>query len=168
MARKSRFGKTFYSCSTFPECDVIVNELSQIEGKYPNHPRTAYVKKLKKGRRGATASKEKEEAKEKPAAKKSSTKKTAVKKTVEKKKTARIQPAVTVKKDLAYIVGSSELTRGEVIKKLWDYIKANNLQDPKNKRLIVPDAALAKVFGSKEPVDMMKLAGIVNKHLEKK
>ena len=87
---------------------------------------------------------------------------------MEKKKTARIQPAVTVKKDLASIVGSSELTRGEVIKKLWDYIKANNLQDPKNKRLIVPDAALAKVFGSKEPVDMMKLAGIVNKHLEKK
>ena len=51
VARKSRYGKTFYSCSTFPECDVIVNDLAQMETKYPNHPRTPYEKKTKKGRR---------------------------------------------------------------------------------------------------------------------
>ena len=52
VARRSRFGKTFYSCSTYPECDVIVNDLDQLEEKYPHHPRTAYVKKKKsfKGR----------------------------------------------------------------------------------------------------------------------
>ena len=44
VARKSRFGKIFYSCSTFPECDVIVNDLEQLETKYPNHPRTAFQK----------------------------------------------------------------------------------------------------------------------------
>ena len=49
VARKSRFGKIFYSCSTFPECDVIVNQLDQLEAKYPNHPRTPYQKKEKKG-----------------------------------------------------------------------------------------------------------------------
>lgn len=159
VARKSRFGKTFYSCSTFPECDVIVNDLAQLETKYPEHPRTAYVKKAKKGRRGAAA--------KEPAAKASSKKSTSKKKTGVKKTSTRVQPTVKIKDDLADVVGAKELTRGEIIKKLWDYIKAHNLQDPNNKRLIVPDAALAKVFGHKEPVDMMKLAGIVNKHLEK-
>ena len=47
-ARKSRFGKTFYSCSTFPECNVIVNDFDQLAEKYPNHPRTAYEKKVRK------------------------------------------------------------------------------------------------------------------------
>ncbi|MFQ5729291.1 MAG: topoisomerase DNA-binding C4 zinc finger domain-containing protein [Waddliaceae bacterium] len=50
VARKSRFGKTFFSCSTFPKCDVIVNDLSQLQSKYAEHPRTPYVKKNKKGR----------------------------------------------------------------------------------------------------------------------
>lgn len=154
VARKSRFGKTFYSCSTFPECNVIVNDLSQLESKYPDHIRTPYVKKAKKGRKPSP---------EKDTTKKS--RKTAAPKT--KKTTTRSQPAVKIKSDLAAVVGASELPRGEIIKKLWDYIKANQLQDPNNKRLIVPDSALAKVFGGKTPIDMMKLAGIVNKHIEK-
>lgn len=157
VARKSRFGKTFYSCSTFPECNVIVNDLSQLESKYPDHPRTAYVKKPKRG---------KKEAAEKTLAEKKG-KKTTAKKPTEKKKSTRTQPAVKVKEDLAAIIGSSEMPRGEIIKKLWDYIKEHQLQDPQNKRLIVPDAALSKVFGSKDPIDMMKLAGHVNKHIEK-
>ncbi|MCI0381704.1 MAG: type I DNA topoisomerase [Chlamydiae bacterium] len=47
MMRKSRFGKTFFSCSNFPDCDVIVNDLSKLQEKYVNHPKTAYVKKIK-------------------------------------------------------------------------------------------------------------------------
>merc|ERR1712000_244550 len=50
VARKSRFGKTFFSCSNFPDCDVIVNELDQLASKYPDHPKTAYEKKTKKGK----------------------------------------------------------------------------------------------------------------------
>lgn len=167
VARKSRFGKTFFSCSTFPECDVIVNDLSQLESKYPDHPRTAYVKKAKKGRYSkATAEKESTKKASSPkAAKKVGAKKAVTKKAETKKTTTRSQPSVKLKDDLAEIVGAAEMPRGEIIKKLWDYIKANNLQDPNNKRLIVPDASLAKVFGGKEPVDMMKLAGIVNKNL---
>lgn len=158
VARKSRFGKTFYSCSTFPDCDVIVNDLSQLEEKYPDHPRTAYVKKAKRGRKGAE---EKEPVKTK------TTKKATAKKSESKKKTTRTQPAVKLKGPLSDLIGATELPRGEIIKKLWDYIKSNNLQDPNNKRLIVPDAALAKVFGGKEAIDMMKLAGLVNKQIEK-
>lgn len=47
VARRSRFGKIFYSCSTFPECDVIVNQLDQLPVKYANHPRTPYQKKIR-------------------------------------------------------------------------------------------------------------------------
>lgn len=164
VARKSRFGKTFYSCSTFPECDVIANDLTQLEAKYPDHPRTAYVKKPKKGRRGSAATDKAEDAPKSTSKKK----KAPVKKTPAKKASSgALQKAVKIKDPLAHIVGASEMPRGEIIKKLWDYIKAHNLQDPKNKRMIQPDDLLAKVFGSKEAVDMMKLAGIVNKQIEK-
>jgi DNA topoisomerase I len=155
-ARKSRFGKTFYSCSTFPECDVIVNDLSQLDTKYVDHPRTAYVKQAKKGRFGKKAASG-ESAK--PAAK-AKTKAPAAKKT-------RKMPEVHLSKELADVVGSQTMPRAEVLKKLWDYIRANNLQDPTNKRSIRPDAKLAKVFGTKDPVDMFKMTGLVNAHMNK-
>lgn len=157
VARKSRFGKTFYSCSTFPECDVIVNNLDDLETKYPDHPRTAYVKKSRFG-------KGKKEAKPKASAKKS---KTTAKEKVEKPKKARTSPSVKLSKDLAAVVGGTEMPRTEVTKKIWEYIKAHNLQDAQNKRLIRPDAALAKVFGSPEPLDMFKMTAVLTTHMEK-
>lgn len=161
VARKSRFGKTFFSCSTFPECNVIVNELDQLATKYPEHPRTAYEKKAKKGFGKAKA----EKAPAKKAAKTTKTK--AVKEPKEPKaKKTRVMPAKKLSADLAAVCGSDALPRGEVLKKLWDYIRANDLQDSKNKRQINPDEKLAKVFGNNEPVDMFKLAGIIGKHLE--
>ncbi len=69
--------------------------------------------------------------------------------------------------ELQAITGAAELTRGEVLKKVWEYIKKHKLQDSKNKRLIVPDAKLAKVFGSKEPVDMMRISSLIGPHLKK-
>ncbi len=147
-ARKSRFGKTFFSCSNFPDCDVIVSTLDQLEAKYDaKHPKTAYVKKSRfgRGKKGA-----KEAA---PSAKKS-------------KKTTT-QAVYKLSPDLASLLGQEELSRPEVTKQLWVYIKAHNLQDPSNKRLIRPDAKLAKIFGSKEPLDMFKLAAVLNKHLKK-
>jgi DNA topoisomerase-1 len=71
---------------------------------------------------------------------------------------------MTLSPELKAVVGDEKLSRGEVTKKLWDYIKKHKLQDPKNKRRIIPDSKLAKVFGSKAAVDMMQLAGILNKH----
>lgn len=149
VARKSRFGKTFYSCSTFPECDVIVNDISQLNTKYAEHARTAYVKKTKgKGKEVTKRGRPKKEAAG-----------------TEKKK--RVMAASKLSAELADVVGVPELSRGEAMKHLWDYIKANNLQDTKNKRIINPDEKLTKLFGSAEPVDMFKMAGIISKHIGK-
>lgn len=151
IQRRSRFGKPFFSCSNYPDCDVIVNKLEDLEQKYPNHPKTPYVKKESRfGKKG----------KGKPEAKKKEKKAPS-----KKAKPTRKQTAYTLSKELSAVVGESELSRPEVTKKLWEYIKAHNLQSSKNKRLIVPDAKLAKVFGSKEALDMMKLAGVLSKHL---
>lgn len=65
---------------------------------------------------------------------------------------------------LAAVIGTEPVARTEVIKKLWDYIKANGLQDKVNKRAINADAKLKPVFG-KDQVTMFELAGIVGKHL---
>jgi upstream activation factor subunit UAF30 len=63
-------------------------------------------------------------------------------------------------KELAAVVGSKPLPRAEVVSKVWDYIKKNNLQDPANKREIVADEKLQAVFG-KNRVTMFEM----NKHL---
>ncbi|RMX08066.1 DNA topoisomerase III [Corticibacter populi] len=65
---------------------------------------------------------------------------------------------------LAAVVGAEPLPRTEIVKKLWDYIKANNLQDPKNKRNINADAKLKPIFG-KDQVSMFELAGLIGKHV---
>lgn len=143
--RKSRFGKTFFSCSTFPECDVIVNDLDSLNEKYISHPRTPYVKKTKGGR----------PAKGKGAAKKAPA-----------KKGKRTMPTLELSPELGKIVGGSSMPRAEVLKKVWDYIRAHNLQDPKDKRKIIPDASLSKVFGTKEATDMFKMTGLLAKHMK--
>lgn len=66
--------------------------------------------------------------------------------------------------ELQEIVGAKKLTRPQVVKKLWVYIKAKKLQDTKNRRMIVPDKKMSAVIGSK-PVDMLKLAGKLSKHI---
>lgn len=68
--------------------------------------------------------------------------------------------------DLAAVIGPGPLPRTEIAKKLWAYIKKHNLQDPNNKRLIKPDAKLAKVFGSPTPIDMFKMTSVISKHLK--
>ena len=66
---------------------------------------------------------------------------------------------------LAAVIGNDPVARTEVVKKLWDYIKAHNLQDPKDKRVIHADAKLQAVFG-KDQAGMFEIAGIVGKHLQ--
>lgn len=170
VARKSRYGKTFYSCSTFPDCDVIVNDLTQLDSKYPEHPRTAYVKQPKKGRFGSKAKPTaKTSAKPKAAPTKSASKtKAKVKTSKASEKKTRTMPEAPLSKDLALIVGQESMSRGAVMKKVWEYIRAHGLQDANNKRLIHPDAQLAKVFGTKEAVDMFKMTALLSTHIGKK
>ncbi len=66
---------------------------------------------------------------------------------------------------LAAVVGSESLTRDEVVKRLWDYIKANKLEDEHNKRMINSDPKLKKIFG-KQRVSMFEMAGLISKHLD--
>ena len=77
---------------------------------------------------------------------------------------AAFMKPLTPSAELAAVVGANPLPRTEVIKKLWDYIKAHNLQDAQNKRNINADEKLAKVFGKKQ-VTMFEMAGLVGKHL---
>lgn len=76
-----------------------------------------------------------------------------------------MQP-VNISDDLAAVIGAGPLPRTEIIKKLWAYIKKNHCQDTKNKRNIIPDEKLAKVFGSKNPIDMFQMTKKVSKHIK--
>ena len=80
------------------------------------------------------------------------------------KNSAFMKP-MTISSDLAAVVGKGPMPRSEVVKKLWVYIKKNDLQDPKNKRNINGDADLVKVFGGKKTVSMFEMTKLVSKHL---
>ncbi len=71
---------------------------------------------------------------------------------------------MTVSPELAEVVGKGPMPRSEVVKKLWAYIKKNDLQNPKNKRNILADDKLAEIFGKKE-VTMFEMTKLVSKHL---
>jgi len=101
-------------------------------------------------------------AKKVPAKKAAS--KTAAVKTPRKTATKTPAAGLTPSEALAAVIGPEAVARPQVIKKLWDYIKANSLQDAANKRAINADAKLLAVFG-KPQVTMFELAGIVGKHL---
>ena len=72
---------------------------------------------------------------------------------------------MTISADLAAVIGAGPMPRSEVVKKLWEYIKANNLQDPANKRNINADDKLKKVFGGKATVNMFEMTKLVSAHL---
>lgn len=81
------------------------------------------------------------------------------------KTNSQFMKPVTPSADLAEVVGNKPIPRTEITKKLWAYIKKNNLQDPKNKRNINADDKLKKVFGGKKTVNMFEMTKLVSKHL---
>jgi chromatin remodeling complex protein RSC6 len=107
----------------------------------------------------------------KAAPKKAAPKKAAAKKAAPKKAARKANPGLsaplTVTPQMAEIVGNKPLPRTQIIKKIWDYIKANKLQDKTNKRMINADAKLLVVFAGKKQVSMFELAKIVNNHVQK-
>ena len=112
-------------------------------------------------------------AKKKPVAKKAAVKKKpAAKKAPAKKKSAvkrKPNPAfmkpMTPSAALAAVVGAKPIPRTEVTKKIWAYIKKNDLQDSKNRRNINADDKLKPVFGGKKQVSMFEMTKLVNNHL---
>lgn len=103
----------------------------------------------------------------KKAAPKSAAPKKAAPKKVAKKRTpnAAFMKALTVSPALAAVIGDKPVPRTEVVKKLWIYIKKNNLQDAKNRRMINADDKLKVVFGGKGQVSMFDMTKLVSKHL---
>ena len=114
------------------------------------------------------ATKKKKTATKKPvkkAVKKTAAKKPAKKAATKRKPNAKFMAPMNVSEALAAVVGSKPLPRTEVTKKLWAYIKKNNLQDAKERRNINADDALKAVFGGKKTVSMFEMTKLVNKHL---
>lgn len=74
---------------------------------------------------------------------------------------APVQPSA----ELGAVVGNEKLPRSQVISKVWDYIKSNNLQNPENKREIVADDKLKKVFG-RDRVTMFEMNKYISQHVK--
>lgn len=66
---------------------------------------------------------------------------------------------------LAAVIGPDSLSRGQVMVKIWEYIKSNNLQNPQNKRNIIADAKLLPLFGGKKEVTMFEMTKLISAHL---
>jgi upstream activation factor subunit UAF30 len=90
----------------------------------------------------------------------------ATKKKSARKPNAAFMKPVTPSSALAAVIGNKAVPRTEVVKKIWDYIKKNKLQDKKNKRMINADAALKVVFGGKNQISMFELAKVVSKNVK--
>ena len=101
----------------------------------------------------------------KKAAKKAAPKKAAKKKSARKPNAAFMAP-LTVSSTLAEVIGSKPMPRTEIVKKIWDYIKKNGLQDKKNRRMINADEKLRPIFG-KSQISMFELAKAVNNQVKK-
>ncbi|MEO7992214.1 MAG: SWIB/MDM2 domain-containing protein [Chryseolinea sp.] len=92
--------------------------------------------------------------------------KKAVAKKAKRKPNAAFMAPLTLSPALSEVVGSKPLPRTEIIKKIWEYIKKNKLQDAKNRRMINADAKLKVVFGGKGQISMFELAKVINKHVK--
>jgi chromatin remodeling complex protein RSC6 len=84
--------------------------------------------------------------------------------TTEKKTNPALMKPMRPSKELAEIVGPEPLARTEITKRIWDYIKKHNLQNPANKREIVADEKLERIFGAKS-VNMFEMTKLINQHL---
>lgn len=104
-----------------------------------------------------------------PAAKAATAKKAAPEKTAAtpaRKPNAAFMKPMTPSAALATVVGATPLPRTEVTKKVWEYIKKLNLQDPQNKRMINADANLKTIFDGKEQVSMFEMTKLISNHLK--
>ena len=150
LKKRSRYNKTFYSCSEYPNCSVVGNTIDTGISKYTGTEKTPYEKKTTKKKTLEKSNKNKA---------KNSTKK---KKEVSSRKGSLLRPSP----ELAQILGEQLITRGEATKKIWEYIKKSHLQDPMNKKRLIPDDKLQKIIGA-ESIDMFQFPKLISEHLFK-
>ena len=127
----------------------------------------------KKAKKSAKKAAKKSPKKAKKAAKKSakkapkkSAKKSAKKAGKKRKPNAAFMAPLTLSPALAEVVGNRPMPRTEIIKRIWDYIKKNGLQDSKNRRMINADGKLKPLFGGKGQISMFELAKVVNNNVK--
>ena len=118
------------------------------------------AKKAKKAAKKAV-----KKAPAKKAAKKAPAKKAAKKSGAKRKPNAAFMAPKQPDAALGAVVGNNPIPRTEITKKLWQYIKRNNLQDAKERRMINADDKLKPVFGGKGQVSMFDMTKLVSKHL---
>ncbi|KAK7253196.1 hypothetical protein RIF29_37719 [Crotalaria pallida] len=82
-------------------------------------------------------------------------------------KTRGIMKPRRVSPEMQALVGVPEISRTQALKLIWAHIKANNLQDPENKRVIICDEKLKKVFAGRDQVGMLEIAGLISPHFLK-
>ena len=123
-------------------------------------------KAAKKAAPAKKASAKKTASKKAAPAKKAAPKKVAPKKTAAKKRTpnAAFMKAMTPSGQLAAIIGERPVPRTEVTKKVWEYIKKNNLQDANKRTMINADPKLREIF-KKNQVSMFEMTKLINNHL---
>jgi chromatin remodeling complex protein RSC6 len=128
------------------------------------------AKKVKKAAKKAAPKKAAKKAAPKKAAPKKAAKKAAPKKAAKKKSARKPNAAfmapLNLTPALADVIGSKPAPRTEIIKKIWDYIKKNKLQDQTNKRMINADAKLKVLFAGKTQISMFDLAKIVSSNVK--
>lgn len=139
---------------------ILINPLIS---KIYNH----MAKAKKAAKKAAPKKAVKKAAPKKAAAKKAAPKKAAkpAKKKSARKPNAAFMKALTPSAALGAVIGTKGVPRTEAVKKIWDYIKKNKLQDAKNKRMINADDKLKVVFGGKGQVSMFDMAKHLAKHL---
>ncbi len=140
--------------------DKVSFEFEPRTSKYPPRKTPAKFAAGAKTPAGKTAAGKGAVKTAKAPAKKAAAKKAAAVKLPRKAAVGNLTPSA----ELAAVIGSAQVARTEVIKKLWDYIKTQGLQDASNKRAINADAKLHPVFG-KDQITMFELAGLIGKHL---
>jgi chromatin remodeling complex protein RSC6 len=67
--------------------------------------------------------------------------------------------------ELEAVTGKGPMSRGQVMKKVWEYIKKNNLQNPANKRNIMTDALMVKICGGKKEINMFEMTKMIMQHV---
>ena len=132
-------------------------------GKKAAAPKKAAAKKAVKSAPKKAAPKA---AAKKAAPKKAATPKKAAAKKSSSATSTGLKAPLTPDPALSAVIGSKPVPRTEIVKKIWDYIKQNKLQDQTNKRMINADDKLRAVFGGKSQVSMFELSREINKHVK--
>jgi chromatin remodeling complex protein RSC6 len=163
MARAKKSGSRKTAARKLSAKRAAPKKAAKKAGRTP--ARKSAAKKASAGKKATKKSASKAGAKKSTATKTGGAKKAAKKAGTKRAPNPAFMKAMTPDADLAAVVGNQPQPRTEITKRVWAYIKKNNLQDAKERRMINADDKLKKVFGGKGKVSMFEMTKHVNNHL---